>query len=212
MAASSRYRALGRTLERLRKHHLGFARRLAGGYTERQLSQAAAYTVFAHGEFEHFLEDWASEIVDAIAVKGFGPGFSPMLAHLMAYRPSLTVALQIPANNAWKTTAGSAINVHRTAIRNNHGISERYVCALLIPLGVDVISIDPILISDLNAFAKIRGDHAHQSLRVHLGQQFDPFDRLTKVNNIYSLLQPFDEDLQKHLNSPLTKSGFIDSV
>ena len=73
------------------------------------------------------------------------------------------------------------------------------MCALLMPLGVDVGLIDPILISDLNAFAKIRGDHAHRSRRVHLGQQFDPFDRLAKVNNIYSLLQPFDEDLQKHL-------------
>ena len=199
MAASSRYRALGRSLGRLRKHHLGFARRLAGGYTERQLSQAAAYTVFAHGEFEHFLEDWALEILYAIAVKGFGLGFSPMLAHLAAYRPSLTVPSQVPANNAWQTSAGSAINSHKAAIRNNHGIGERYVCALLIPLGIDVSAIDQILISDLNAFAKIRGDHAHQSRRAHLGQQFDPFDRLAKVNNIYSLLQPFDEDLQRHL-------------
>ena len=165
-----------------------------------QLSQATAYTVFAHGEFEHFLEDWALEILNAIDVKGFGPGFSPMLAHLLAYRPSLTVPSQIPGSNAWQTSAGSAINVHRTAIRNNHGISERYVCAMLIPLGIDVTAVDPILTSDLNAFAKIRGDHAHQSRRVHLGQQFDPFDRLAKVNNIYSLLQPFDEDLQKHLN------------
>ncbi len=199
MAASSRYRALGRSLRRLRNHHLGFARRLAGGYTERQLSQAAAYTVFAHGEFEYFLEDWASEILDAIAAKRFGPGFSPMLAHLIAYRSPLTVPLQIPANNAWQTHAGSAISVQRTTIRNNNGISERYVCVLLIPLGVDVSAIDPILISDLNAFARIRGDHAHQSRRVHLGQQFDPFDRLAKANNIYSLLQPFDEDMQKHL-------------
>lgn len=199
MAATSRYRALGRSLGLLRKHHLGFTRRVAGGYTERQLSQAAAYTVFAHGEFEHFLEDWALEILDAIAVKGFGPGFSPMLAHLIAPRSPLTVPSQIPASNSWQTHAGAAINVQRTTIRNNHGISERYVCALLIPLGIDVSAIDPILISDLNAFAKIRGDHAHQSRRAHLGQQFDPFDRLAKVNNIFSLLQPFDEDLQKHL-------------
>jgi hypothetical protein len=200
MAASSRYRALGRSLGRLRNHHLGFTRRLAGGYTERQLSQAAAYTVFAHGEFEQFLEDWALEILDTIAAKGFGPRFSPMLAHLIAYRsPPLTPPSQIPASNAWQTHAGSAVHVQRTTIRNNHGISERYVCALLIPSGVNVSAIDPILISDLNAFAKIRGDHAHQSRRVHLGQQFDPFDRLAKVNNIYSLLQPFDEDLQKHL-------------
>ena len=199
MAASSRYEALGRSLERLRKHHLGFARRIAGGYTERQLSQAAAYTLFAHGEFEHFLEAWAAEILDAISMKGFGPGFSPMLAHLLGYRPPLTVPSQIPVNNAWQTSAGAAINGQRVTIRNNNGISERYVCALLIPLGVDVATIDPILISDLNAFAKIRGDHAHQSLSIHLSQQFDPFDRLAKVNNIYSLLQPFDEDLQKHL-------------
>ena len=139
MAVSSRYRALGRSLERLRKHHLEFARRLAGGYTERQLSQAAAYTVFAHAEFEQFLEDWALEILDAIAGRRFGAGFSPMLAHLLAYRPAITVPSQIPPNNAWQTEAGAAISAHRVAIRNNHGISERYVCSLLIPLGVDVM-------------------------------------------------------------------------
>src|SRR5215813_1059051 len=115
MAASCRYRSLGRSLERLRKHHLGFSPRLAGGYTERQLSQAAAYTVFAHGEFEQFLEDWAIAILDAIAGKGFGPGFSPMLAHLMAYRPPLAVPSQIPTSNAWQTHAGSAIHIQRTA-------------------------------------------------------------------------------------------------
>src|SRR5271156_3443250 len=191
MAASGRYLALGRSLEQLRKHHLGFKPRLAGDYTERQLSQAAAYTVFAHGEFEQFLEDWALAILDAIAVKGFGSGYSPMLAHVVAYRPALPLPSQIPANNVWQTHAGNAISVHRTTIRNNHGISERYVCALLMPLGVDVGSIDPILTSDLNAFAKIRGDHAHQSRRVHLGQQFGPFDRLAKANNIHSLLLPF---------------------
>ena len=198
MAESSLYRALGRSLERLRKHHLGFARRLAG-YAERHLSQAAAYTVFAHGELENFLEDWALEILKAIAGKGFGPGFSPMLGHLLAYRPQLNLPSQIPANNAWQTHAGNAISSHQTAIRKNNGISERHVCTLLMPLGIDVKMIDSILISDLTAFAKIRGDHAHQSRRLHLGQQFDPFDRLAKINNIYKLLLSFDQDLQKHL-------------
>lgn len=199
MAESSHYRALGRSLVRLRKHHLGFARRLAGGYTERQLSQAAAYTVFAHGEFENFLESWAMTILDAIASKGYGTGFSPMLAHLTAYRPQITLPSQIPIRNNWQSHAGSAVSNHRNVIRNNHGISERYICALLIPLGIDVGKIDQILISDMNAFAKIRGDHAHQSRKAHLGQQFDPFDRLAKVNNIYNLLLPFDVEMQQHL-------------
>jgi hypothetical protein len=173
----------------------------AGNYTRRQLSEAAAYTVFAHGEFESFLEDWATAIVDRIAAKGYASSFSPLLAHLIAYRDKLAVPNDTAANNNWATACGSAVSTHRHTITHNHGIAEKYLCAMFVPLGVDVWSFDQILISDLNAFAKIRGDHAHQSRRAHLGQQFDPFDRMSKVSNIYSLLESLDAMLQEHLKT-----------
>lgn len=201
VASSPRYRALGRNLQGLKTHHLNFKARAAGNYTRKQLSEAAAYTVFAHGEFENFLEDWATAIIDRIATKGYAAGFSPLLAHLIAYREKLSVPNDTAANNGWSTGCGAAVSAHRSAITHNHGIAEKHLCAMLIPLGVDVWSFDPILISDLTAFAKIRGDHAHQSRRAHLGQQFDPFDRMSKVNNIYSLLEPLDLAMQAHLKA-----------
>lgn len=201
MASSQRYRALGRNLKGLKAHHLSFKAKPAGNYTKRQLSEAAAYTVFAHGEFESFLEDWAMAILDRVATKGFSAGFSPLLAHLNAYREKISVPGDTATNNKWATSSGSAVAAHRSAITGNHGIAEKYLCAIFIPLGVDVWSFDPILISDLNAFSKIRGDHAHQSRNAHLGQQFDPFDRMSKANNIYSLLEPLDLVLQAHLKT-----------
>jgi hypothetical protein len=188
-------------LRGLEVHHLNFKARPAGNYTRRQLSEAAAYTLFAHGEFESFLEDWATAITDRVVTRGYGAGFSPLLAHLIAYREKLAVPNDTGANNAWSTGCGAAVNAQKSTISRNHGIAEKYVCAMFIPLGVDVWSFDPILISDLNAFAKIRGDHAHQSRRAHLGQQFDPFDRMSKVKNIYSLLDPLDTALQVHLKA-----------
>lgn len=199
MVASQRYRALGRNLESLRIDHLNFKIRPAGDYTRRQLSQAAAYTIFAHGEFEHFLEEWTSAVLDKIQKRGFNAGFSPFLAHLVAYREKIAVPSDTTTNNKWATNCGSAISEHFGVVRKNHGISEKHLCSLFIPIGIDVWSIDPILVSDLNAFSKIRGDHAHQSRKSHLGQQFDPFDRMAKANNIYTLLEPLDQMLQAHI-------------
>lgn len=199
MVFSQRYRALGRNLKGLKSHHLRFKAKAAGDYTKRQLSDAAAYTVFAHGEFESFLEDWAIEMVDRIEAKGYRSGFSPLLAHLNLYRDKISVPTDIATNEKWATECGRTVSAHRHAIFGNHGISEKHLCALYIPLGIDVWSFDQILISDLNAFPKIRGDHAHQPRHAHLGQQFDPFDRMSKANNIYSLLQNLDLTLQGHL-------------
>jgi hypothetical protein len=202
MAASSRYRALGRRLALLKKHHLAFKPRLAGNYTVRQLSQAAAYTVFAHGEFEDFIEDWAMEILNRIHSKGHGSGASPMLAHLFAHRKEnpLPTRLPLPAGSPnWQTLFGQVIGTHRGIIDNSHGIKAVHICKMLIPLGVDLTVIDQFTMSELDSFASIRGNHAHKSMRAHLGQQFDPFDRAAKVNNIYGLLLPLDECLQAHL-------------
>jgi len=184
MAASSRYRRLGRSLTQLRRDYLGFAPRLAGNYTRRQLSLAAAYTVFAHGEFEDFIEEWATDILNKFDNRGHGYGASPMLVHLHLYRSAVAMPAQIPTANNWQTTFSAAIASHRAVINNNHGIREAHICRLLIPLGFDVAGIDVVLRGDLDAFASIRGNHAHHSTLAHLGQQFDPFDRLAKVNNI----------------------------
>jgi hypothetical protein len=202
MAASRRYKALGRRLAHLKKHHLAFASRLAGNYTERQLLQAAAYTVFAHAEFEVFIEEWAAEILNRINTRGHGAGASPMLGHLMAYRAALSQPQQMPTNNnGWQTHFNATIQAHLGVIKNSHGIREINICRILIPLGFDVTLIDNILVNDLDAFASIRGNHAHQSIRTHLGQLFDPFDRETKVQKIYTLLLPVDEALQAHLKA-----------
>jgi hypothetical protein len=198
---SLRYRTLCHNLSRIRRNHLGFSPRLNGDYTNRELSEGAAYTVFAHGEFEAFLEDWATDILNRIVSRGFGTAASPRMAHLAGCASSFAVPGGIPGGDGWPTFFGQAAAAHRNAIRGNHGIAERHICRLLIPLGFDVTLIDSILISDLSSFASIRGDHAHLSVRSHLGQRFDPFDRMAKAEAIKILLGTLDLQLKTHLAS-----------
>lgn len=51
------------------------------------------------------------------------------------------------------------------------------------------------------AFAKLRGDHAHQSYKAHIAQQFDPFDRRAKAEKIVILLKDLDTEFISYLKT-----------
>jgi hypothetical protein len=60
----------------------------------------------------------------------------------------------------------SAIESHKSLIRNNHGIKENNLLKLLFPLGVQYQGIDAALLTDLDAFGSSRGEYAHSSIRL----------------------------------------------
>jgi hypothetical protein len=198
MPQSIRYRTMGVQLNKLRRHYLGFNRRIAVDYSERQLSAGAAYTVFAHGEIESFIEDWAIAILDRAAQQWASGVTSRVLVHLLTFREASSLPDKLPSKNIWSAPCVEAIANHRGLIKRNNGIKEKYICKLFVPLGFDVRNIDLILLGDLDALASIRGDHVHQSYRSHLGQKFDPFDRQTKVTNIFALLSDLDNQLSAY--------------
>lgn len=193
---SKHYRNMGRQLRRLERLYLNFPQSPLGKYSEEQLSLAAAYTVFAHAEIESFIEAWAQGIIDKVESNfKLKKRYSRVLAHLVTFHEKSTVPSQAPKNDIWAEPIFESISLHRKAINRNHGIKEEHICKVLVPLGFDVRSINQILLGDLATFAKIRGDHAHQSSKIHLRQVFDPFDRKNKVSNIYTLLASLDQDL-----------------
>lgn len=195
MPQSNRFQNLKSQLANLSGYYLTFSKRLTGDYTKRELSAGAAYTIFAHAELESFVEEWATKITDRAEQRWKAGVASRAITHLVTFRQEVAVPSSVPSKDIWTGPIATAVSWHRGAIKNNHGIKERNICLLFAPLGFDVRSIDPLLLGDLGALGSIRGDHAHQSAKVHLGQKFDPFDRQRKIANITTLLADFDRQL-----------------
>ena len=187
-------RLLGRT-------YLNFSPRPTGNYTTRQMSAAAAYTMFSHAEFESYLEGWAREIVDFAEGQRHAGRVTRPLAHLCTFHKGRGELAEVPSVDVWSEQFVSAIRQHRDIITKNHGIKETNVCKLLAPVGFDLRRIDRVLLGDLDAFGTLRGDHAHQSHKMQRGIAFDPFDRKAKAESLVGLLANLDQELLDYRSS-----------
>lgn len=192
--ASARYGVMSAQLKKLSVHHLQFKKSSSGSYSQKQLAAGAAYTLFAHAEIESYLESWSSDILERASARWRAGANSRAITSLLCFRPQIGVPSQLPVRDVISETIHQALSGHRDVIRNNHGIKEKHICTMFAPLGFDVRKVDPVLLGDLATLSSIRGDHAHQSYKKHLGAQFDPFDRQTKVNNLVALLKDLDDE------------------
>lgn len=186
-------------VKKLGRHYLSFKPKVLGDYNERQLSAGAAYTVFAHAEFESYIECWASLILNRSKDRWASGKIDRCLSYLLAFREKTNAPGQVPKSDIWGEPCVLALKGHEDLISKSNGIKEAHICGLFAPMGFDVRKIDEVLLGDLMAFAKLRGDHAHQSYKTHLGQQFDPFDRKAKAEQIVVLLKDFDNEFIAYL-------------
>jgi hypothetical protein len=201
MPQSKIFRIMHAEIRALGKTYLTFKARPLGNYTRRQLSAAAAYTLFCHAEFENFLEGWANEFTDHAGRNWAAGRPTRPLTHLLTFHEGRSEISEVPKKDVWNEPIVLAIKKHQKVISGNNGIKENNVCKLFAPIGFDVRNIDSILLGDLSAFGAIRGDHAHKSHRIQVSNMFDPFDRQSKVHNLITLLSTFDMELIAYLKN-----------
>lgn len=201
MPQSKLFRAMSAEIRLLGKTYLNFKARPFGNYTRRQMSAAAAYTIFCHAEFESFLEGWAFAITEFADVNWKAKRSTRPLTHLCTFHEGRKELSSVPPKDIWSEMINKAIKQHRGIISQNNGIKENNVCKLFAPVGFDVRKIDTVLLGDLSAFGAIRGDHAHQSHRLQIGKTFDPFDRQAKAEALLTLLADLDIELNTYLAS-----------
>jgi hypothetical protein len=199
MSQSKLFRAMNAEIRLLGKTYLNFGARPFGNYTRRQMSAAAAYTIFCHAEFESFLEGWAVTFTDFADSNWKAKQATRPLTHLCTFHEGRKELSSVPSKDVWNEMVDKAIRQHRAVISQNNGIKESNVCKLLGPIGFDVTKIDTVLLADLSAFGTVRGDHAHQSHRLQIGKIFDPFDRQSKANALLTLLEDLDNELTSYL-------------
>lgn len=206
MPSSIRFRDLQRELNRLKKQFLPkFSP--TSNYTDRQIALTTAYRVLAHAEIESYIEDRVWEVAlyakqewdrqkksnrTLICLLGFsGQMMEVPPITLTPIRGNRVVP---PERTDIDKKIDSALNVFRKVIENNHGLKEKNLLALLLPIGIKSNELDSVFLANMDTFGEQRGLVAHSSATSYRTTQLpDPATELDKVQQIIVDLQTLDD-------------------
>jgi hypothetical protein len=206
MPESDRFITLITQLNRLKDEFLPEISPISS-YSESQLSRTAAYRVLAHAEIESYLEERAWTIViDAKTAWDTTGKTTRTLICLLGFsgltmdKPSDTLS----RNNVTQDNHDKRLKISKKIvlssnefwkiIDNNHGVKEKNILALLLPIGIDSDDLDPAWLATMNTFGEKRGLVAHTSATSYMTIQTpDPANELNTVNQITDELLRIDE-------------------
>ena len=199
MPRSQRFRNLEKELNKLRKYFLPAKFEPTKLYSERKLAHATSYRVLAHAEIEAYLEDRVEEIADsAVKIWQAKKQISPTLICLLAFsgmeleKPPESVTPKQPSFRKkleeqlqLDKKIGKAYGCFLASVKENHGIKEKNILALLLPIGINSDDLEQDWLNLMNTFGENRGIVAHTSaLSYKTKQPINPQDELDMVNKI----------------------------
>lgn len=209
---SKLFRILEQELKKLRKHFLPRQFDPQGNYSERQIALATAYRILAHAEFESYLEDRVLEIAtNALTIWNNKKQTTITLVCLFAFsgltleKPpdSLTTSQQakiLEEKLKLDRKLSKVFGSFKNSVKNNHGIREKNILLLLLPIGVNSDDLDKVWLQEMNDFGAKRGEFAHQSASNYKTRQPpDPRNELEMVNRLLQGLIDIDRLLNNLL-------------
>jgi hypothetical protein len=181
-----------------------------GTYADRWIARARAYRVLAHAEVEHFVEDRVTEvakhalkewknsrkttrpIVAMVAFCGRDMVYPPDT--LAPPQPSAKVKHEEQLHLTERVNAASK-NLFQS-LKDNHGVKERNILRLLIPIGFLHSDLDPLWLVTMNSFGEARGEAAHLSAKLGtVSHPPDPKSEHELVKAVLVGLKDVDEKL-----------------
>jgi len=199
MPKSVIFRTLTKELNRLKKQFIPKINP-TGSYSDRQLALTLAYRVLVHAEIEAYFEDRVWEVV--LNAKNHWDSQGKTCRTLICLLAFSGLMMEVPPDTltprqgSKKVPDGkikinkkidSAIESFNRAIKQNHGIKEANLLALLLPIGIDTDDLDdPVLLATMNTFGEERGVVAHSSSTSPTIQVPDPATELRRIEQIIS--------------------------
>jgi len=168
-----------------------------------------AYRLLAHAEFENYFESYGKELAKKAKAQWDERQFaSKTLLCILAFsdrnmgRPP--ESLTPKQNNQTKSLnkqldiserVNDAINDYRKVVDGNHGIKEKNIISLLLPVGVSPIEIENTSLVCFDDYGKTRGLWAHSSIGIIYKP--NPKDEIKRVDQLLKELQSIDSVLQE---------------
>jgi hypothetical protein len=191
MPTPKRLQRLLTRLDGLEAHLLPAVFSLTGRYTPRQKDYTKAFLLLVHAELESYFEDRARTLVTNAAARYQSKGIcTPVLSRLLVYHHAVKNELGPASPDA----VSKAINYYLDHLDKNHGIKEKNLRTIFLPLGISHAQLDAQLVAACNQLAQKRGQFAHASFKTH--QQVDP---KTERDNIRLNILPELKSLEKRL-------------
>ncbi|MBD2233937.1 HEPN domain-containing protein [Phormidium tenue] len=189
MANSQRYIQLENRIRVIETLYLPSVRP-SGNYTAKEQDDIRAYLLLVHAEIESYFE----EISEKKAKEAFRKWKntrvkSNVLLSLVSFHENKISEPDI------ETRVNKALSSFIHGLRQNHGIKEANVLAMLLPVGFEYSEIDTTWLNTITSFATSRGEIAHTAARVQ--QPLDPSTLKATVQQILSEIKLIDEKLKK---------------
>lgn len=209
MHPSSRYIVLLQALAKLRAALLPDVFEPTGTYpdAEKVHLRTVSFRILVHAEIESFIEDRAFELFDcgwsawdAHAVSSrVLVGLLAFSGHTMSPPPS---RIGSPARKVYESVNEPLTRAKKKwkdeTHKDNHGVKEANVLALLLPLGFEGSKLDPTLLADLTSFGGARGAVAHKST-MSVSAYADPKSEYGRAQQLATALRTIDEQISKYL-------------
>lgn len=192
-------------LNKLRKVYLPRTFSPTGSYSDSVYEKVRAYKVLAHAEMEYYFE----EVALAIAQKAYrkwrssNKASTPLLSLVAYYEGQFPPLPELHGGNNsakdinWRVNA--SYTSYNSQIRSsNHGIKEKNILSIFLPIGVQISEIDEDMLLALNNFGSERGLIAHSTRASTLTA---PNDALASVTDLMTYIDAFDQRLAEYKNS-----------
>lgn len=206
---SDRFERLKAQLQVLRTHLLPATFEATGLYDDQDkvATMALAYRVLAHAEIEAYFEDRVLEAADrAHEAWEREAHVSRVLLCLMSFSGEKAEAppatLQPPGANgskAWPALVDIRLRIKAVVSafnylvrKGNHGIKEKNLMALLLPIGVVHDKIDPVFLAEIDSFGSLRGVAAHSSSGTAVRTAIDPAEELRRTEALLPHIEALD--------------------
>ena len=200
MAQTKQYQYLCKRYKELKRALLPSKLSLTGNYQNTTFEKVSAFKLLTHAELEYYFEEIALTIAkDAYEKWKKNNIASPALVALLAYCKKDFPAIPESTNDQ-KSKKGlderiqDAYTQYNSYVRsNNHGIKEKNMLALFLPIGVKKDQIDNSLLIALDNYGAARGIIAHST---KAKQQSSPSDANQAIKDLIALIASFDTTIK----------------
>jgi hypothetical protein len=186
MATSRRLRQLLTRLSFLENNILP-AERVDGNYTKREQDLIRSFVLLTHAEIEAYLEDVAkTKVTKSLSDWNSSRVKSNCIKSVVSFVGNdLKFENDANSNNIQYRVNTTVAHYMRAVVDKNHGIKEKNILKVLLPLGIEINELDQTWLSVMESFGSTRGLFAHKSFNVQTS-----IDRNTELNRIKNQILP----------------------
>jgi hypothetical protein len=222
--ASERFHRLKERLDILAEYLLPKEISIDGLYENEEeiFVRSLAYRVLSHAEVESYLEERAEEIAQealrewqrsrhvsrvTLCLVGFSGGEMKRPAESLQ-APNEKKAKQWPELiDVGEKLRNCVLRYVRYLRTENHGVKERDILSIVLPVGLMPIELDPNFLVEVNNFGQSRGLAAHSStMTPHVRQGVNPGQEREQVVRVLVYLESIDRRFDELLSEARAKT------